>query len=97
MTYFKTHGNYVGIKYVRCPQEYIKMARKDGYVMEHRLLVAKAIGHVLKRSEVVHHIDHNPANNSLDNLELWESNQLHKKQEKGACPELKPLWRLSQL
>ena len=31
------------------------MARKDGYIMEHRLLVAKAMGRLLKRTEVVHH------------------------------------------
>jgi len=36
ITYFKTHGNYTGVKYIRCPDEYISMARKDGYVMEHR-------------------------------------------------------------
>jgi hypothetical protein len=33
VTYFKTHGNYIGVKYVRCPEEYLVMARKDGYVM----------------------------------------------------------------
>lgn len=54
------------------------MARKDGYVMEHRLVVAKSLGRLLSRTEVVHHIDHNPSNNSLTNLKLFGSNAEHK-------------------
>src|SRR6266567_2369413 len=94
VTYFKTHGNYVGVKYVRCPKEYTGMARKDGYVMEHRLLVAQQVGRLLKRAEVVHHFDHNPANNSLNNLLLFASNRDHKLHEAGK--PIKPLWRMSQ-
>lgn len=81
VTYFKTHGNYQGIKYVRCPAEYATMARKDGYVMEHRLIVAMQLNRPLKRTEVVHHKDHNPRNNSPDNLQLFPSNQAHKSAE----------------
>lgn len=91
VTYFKTHGNYVGVKYVRCPEEYIEMSRKDGYVMEHRLIVARILGRCLKRTEVVHHIDHNPANNDPSNLMLFASNQQHKKYEATGQPE--PLWQ----
>lgn len=92
VTYFKTHGNYTGVKYVRCPAEFRSMARKDGYVMEHRLIVAQAIGRPLLRTEVVHHVDHNPANNALTNLELFESNAHHKLYEHHGTPL--PLWRL---
>ena len=90
VTYFKTHGNYVGVKYVRCPLDFVSMARKDGYVMEHRLLVAQAIGRPLLRSEAVHHIDHDPTNNSLSNLQLFASNQHHKLYEHRGSPV--PIW-----
>lgn len=90
VTYFKKHGNYTGVKYVRCPAEYLPMARKDGYIMEHRLIVAQAIGRLLLRSEVVHHIDHNPANNDLSNLQLFASNRDHKLYEHHGSPP--PLW-----
>lgn len=92
VTYFKTHGNYTGVKYVRCPPELIGMARKDGYVMEHRLFVAQAIGRLLLRSEVVHHEDHNPANNALDNLQLFATNRDHKLYEHHGAPA--PIWQL---
>src|SRR5690606_10549411 len=83
VTYFRKHGNYKPIKYVRCPEAYLPMARTDGYVMEHRLFMAQMAGYCLTRSEVVHHIDHDPQNNSLDNLELWPTNSSHKLAEHG--------------
>ena len=92
VTYFKTHGNYAGVKYVRCPAEYLPMARKDGYIMEHRLLVAQAMGRLLQRSEVVHHKDHDPANNALDNLQLFATNSNHKRHEATGLPA--PIWSL---
>lgn len=91
VTYFKTHGNYVGVKYVRCPDDFREMARKDGYVMEHRLLVAKAIGRCLTRREVVHHEDHNPRNNTMENLALFDSNSDHKLYEHYGTPL--PTWK----
>lgn len=92
VTYFKTHGNYTGVKYVRCPAEYMAMARKDGYVMEHRLIVAQHLGRLLLRSEVVHHKDHDPSNNRLENLVLFASNGQHKRYEAKGTPH--PLWQL---
>jgi hypothetical protein len=91
VTYFRKHGNYKPIKYVRCPAEFSGMARKDGYVMEHRLIVAQAMVRCLSRNEVVHHIDHNPQNNSLCNLELFASNRDHKLYEHHGLPH--PIWR----
>jgi len=94
ITYFRKKGNYGKhkIKYVRCPKEYLPMARKDGYVMEHRLIVAQHMGRCLKRSEVVHHKDHNPENNDPHNLMLFASNSQHKKYEAVGQPG--PLWQL---
>jgi len=81
VTFKRSKGNYIGPKYVRCPPEFAGMARKDGYVMEHRLVVAKRLGRCLARTEVVHHGDHNTRNNADGNLELFASNGEHKKQE----------------
>jgi hypothetical protein len=82
-TYFRKHGNYKPIKYVRCPADLMPMARADGYVMEHRLVVARMAGYCLTRTEVVHHVDHDPQNNAGDNLELWPDNRSHKAFEHG--------------
>jgi hypothetical protein len=82
-TYFRKHGNYKPIKYVRCPESLLGMARKDGYIMEHRLLMARWAGRLLSRVEVVHHLDHDPHNNDRANLELWPDNRTHKLAEHG--------------
>lgn len=82
-TYFRKHGNYKPIRYVRCPAELASMARKDGYVMEHRLLMARMAKRPLDRVEVVHHVDHDPQNNTPTNLELWPDNRSHKLAEHG--------------
>lgn len=81
VTFKRNKGNYIGPKYVQCPPEFSAMARSDGYVMEHRLIVAKRIGRCLFRWEVVHHRDHNTRNNADENLELFASNGLHKRVE----------------
>ena len=84
VTFRRGKGNYIGPRYVRCPPEFLPMARKDGYVMEHRLVMATHVGRCLTRTEVVHHRDHNPRNNPIDNLELFASNAEHKRAEARA-------------
>lgn len=59
------------------------MARTDGYVMEHRLVMARIVGRPLLRVECVHHLDHAPLNNAPSNLELWPDNRSHKMAEHG--------------
>ena len=83
VTWKRPKGNYKGVKYVRCPMDFLPMARKDGYVMEHRLVMAQSLGRCLLRTEVVHHIDHNPAHNWRENLLLFSSNGEHKRKEVG--------------
>jgi hypothetical protein len=90
VTYFRKHGNYSPIKYVHCPTDFLAMARKDGYVMEHRLCVAQALGRPLERAETVHHVNHDPQDNRLENLMLFASNRDHKLYEAHGTPA--PLW-----
>ena len=54
------------------------MASKAGYVMEHRLLMAQKLQRPLLRAEVVHHVNHNPQDNRIENLQLFDSNKAHK-------------------
>jgi hypothetical protein len=91
-TYRKRKGAYADqkIRYVRCPEAFASMARKDGYVMAHRLAVARAIGRPLTRTECVHHINHDATDNRLANLILFKTNAEHKRFEHGAAIE--PLW-----
>jgi len=63
------------------------MARKDGYIMEHRLVMAEWMGRLLTRIEVVNHKDHNPSNNLRANLELYPTNGDHKRGEVGRFVE----------
>lgn len=78
------------VVYVKCPEEYLPMARKDGWIMEHRLVVAQQLKRLLSSTEVVHHVDHNPSNNDPSNLMLFACNTDHRRYEWTGSPE--PLW-----
>lgn len=47
------------------------MADSNGYVKEHRLVMARALGRALHADESVHHRNGDRADNRLANLELW--------------------------
>ena len=83
VTLKRAKGNYGGVRHVRAPDWALPMARADGYVAEHRLVMAQMVGRLLTRTEVVNHLDHDPANNAPSNLELWPDNGSHKRGEVG--------------
>lgn len=50
---------------------------KRGYILEHRLVMEKKIGRYLTRIEVVHHINGNPSDNRIENLQLFSCSAEH--------------------
>ena len=52
-------------------------ANNSGYVREHRLVAEETLGRLLKSTEVVHHMNDDPADNRPANLMVYETNALH--------------------
>lgn len=67
-----------GYRYIYIPTH--PHSSKDGYVMEHILVMEEHIGRYLNEGEVVHHINHNRIDNRIENLQLMtfkEHSALH--------------------
>src|SRR5699024_4851703 len=63
----------------RTPKGYVALyikehpyAGKDGYVMEHRIVMEMKLGRFLNSVEVVHHLNETKHDNRLNNLELMD-------------------------
>ena len=52
-------------------------ADKQGYVAEHRLVMADHIGRPLRKGEVVHHVNEIPTDNRIENLRLCANSGSH--------------------
>ena len=46
------------------------MAQRNGYVMEHRLVMARSLGRPLLPDETIHHLNGDRKDNKLNNLQL---------------------------
>jgi len=69
------NGRWKGGKQIRKGYVYIynkshPSATKEGYVLEHRLIMEKKLGRLLMRREVVHHINGISTDNRIENLSL---------------------------
>jgi hypothetical protein len=53
------------------------MANKQGYVFEHRLIMAKLLNRPITKNEIVHHINGIITDNQPSNLKLFSSNGEH--------------------
>lgn len=76
----EAHGGWKGGRYIT-GEGYVRvlldrddpmasMADHIGYVLEHRLVMARSLGRPLTAKETVHHIDNDRANNAPENLQL---------------------------
>lgn len=62
-----------GYVYVYFPDH--PMSNRNGYIMEHILVMECAIGRWIADNEVVHHINHNRSDNRLSNLKLMNKKE----------------------
>ncbi len=66
---YSRSGKYLKVLLDR-DSPFYPMADKKGYVLEHRLVMAKHLNRLLGADETVHHINGNKIDNRLGNLEL---------------------------
>ena len=61
--------DYIAVM-VRLDDPFASMRNTAGYVMEHRLVMARHLSRPLDSDETVHHINGDRSDNRLENLEL---------------------------
>jgi hypothetical protein len=65
-----TNRGYIIVR-VTADDPLIAMARSDGSIQEHRLVMARHLGRTLAVDEIVHHRNGVRDDNRIENLELW--------------------------
>lgn len=65
----KTSGGYIKIR-IFLNDFFYPMADKEGYILEHRLIMAKHLGRNLHSWEIVHHKNGARGDNGIENLQL---------------------------
>lgn len=78
-----THGKYVRVQIDKSDPFAVAMGWVNGFVLEHRLVMAHILGRVLEPHETVHHINGDPHDNRPENLQL--RNGKHGKGVKLVC------------
>lgn len=68
-----TYNGYVSV-ILDSSSPFTSMRNIHGYVLEHRLVVAKELGRSLESYETVHHVNGVKDDNSIDNLQLRSGN-----------------------
>lgn len=72
----KSKAGYIFVK-LQPSDPFYCMTDTEGYVFEHRLIVAKHLGRPLTNEEIVHHKNGIRDDNQLENLELMSSAKEH--------------------
>lgn len=73
----RTGEGYVLVYVPDHPYARTKKGQVKGFYQEHRLVMEKSIGRMLKRTEVIHHINGIKYDNRIENLQLIEDNAKH--------------------
>lgn len=83
---FGGHRKKRGDGYIKIYLPSHPLATKDGYVMEHILVMEKQIGRYITRDEVVHHKNHIRDDNRIENLQLmtFKEHAAHHMRERWA-------------
>lgn len=67
-------SGYLGVRMDEDDPLMVAMATRSRYVLEHRLVMARALGRPLASTETVHHINGDKHDNRLVNLQLRQGN-----------------------